>query len=158
MAAGLVVNRRERAPARGADAEDLKEVPRYERALHPLTVDPSIDLRRHRKCIGEHARLADERFVLQAREAFGLRVGRSRALDREQLVRVVYLVDAKDECVEEREHDGHQAEAERHCRHNRQGHERCPAERATGVEHVPHDAVEESRGERTQAHGVDCRP
>ena len=68
-AAGLVVRRCERAPTRGADAEDVEEVPRDERALHPAALDPGVDVRRPRECIGEHARLADERVILRAREA-----------------------------------------------------------------------------------------
>ena len=101
-----------------------------------------------RECIGEHARLADERFILRAREALGLRVGRSLTFDREQLVRVAHLVHAKDVCIEDREHDGHQPEAEPHRRHNRQGHQGRPAERATGVTDVSHQVLEKHRGKR----------
>ena len=42
-------------------------------------------------------------------------VGRSLTFDRGQLVRVVHLVHAKDECVEDREHHGHQSEADPVC-------------------------------------------
>ena len=120
----------------------------------PSILRPSIQLSMsgvHREGIGEHARLADERFILRAREALGLRVGRSLTFDREQLVRVAHLVHAKDEGVEDREHDGHQPEAEPHRRHNRQGHQGRPAERATGVQDVSHHIVDERRATRVAA-------
>ena len=115
-------------------------------------LDPAVDVRRRREGIGEHARLADERVILRAREALGLRVGRSLTFDREQLVRVAHLVHAKDEGVEDREHDGHQPEAEPHRRHNRQGHQGRPEERATGVTDVSHHTVEQRRATRLLLH------
>ena len=151
LSAGLVVRGCERAPTRGADAEDLEEVPRHERALHPLAINPSVDLRRHRECIGEHACLADERFILGVREALGLRVGRLLTSHREQLVWVAHFVDTKNHGVQEREHDGHQPQAEPHRCHNRQRHQGCASERATGVTDVSHHAVDERRAARVAA-------
>ena len=130
----------------------------------PVTSEPSIlrpsirlSMSGGRECIGEHARLADERVILRAREALGLRVGRSLTFDREQLVRVAHLVHAKDHRVEEREHDGHQPEAERHRRHDRQGHQGRPAERATRVQDVPHQAVDPPAAAFVEIHGVGRR-
>ena len=88
------------ASPRGVDPEDLEEVPGYERALRLPAIDPAVDVR-NREGIGEDARLADERFVLRAREGLGLGVGRPLTLDREQLVRVAHLVHAKDHRVED---------------------------------------------------------
>ena len=149
-AAELVVRRCERAATRGADAEDVEEVPRHERALHPPAFDPGVDVHR-REGIGEDARLASERFILRAREALGLRVGRLLTHDREELVRVPHLVHAKQRSVQQREHDGHQAETEPHRRHNRQGHQGRAAERATGVEDVSDQIVDERRAARVAA-------
>ena len=112
--ARFVVQGRERAPARGADAEDVKEIARDERAFQPGAFDPGGDLWRFRKGIGEHRGLANERFILLTREPLGRRVGRSLSLHREQLARVAHVVHAKDERVENREHDGHQPKAQCH--------------------------------------------
>ena len=83
-----------------------------------------------------------DRRLLRAREAFGLRVGRSLTCDREQLVRVANLVHAKDHGVGDGEYGRHQPEAERHRRHDCQGYHGRSAERATGVQDVSHDTVE----------------
>ena len=69
-----------------------KKFPVTRRALHPRALNPAVDVGRRRKCTGEHARLADERFILRPREALGLAVRRSLTFDREQLVRVTHLV------------------------------------------------------------------
>ena len=95
-AARFVVQRCEGTPAHGADTEYLEEIPRDERALQPAALNPGIQLSGCRECLREDARFADERFILRARIGFALRVGRTRSLDCEQLVRVSYLVDAKD--------------------------------------------------------------
>src|SRR5688500_14055122 len=129
-AAELVIRRGERAAARGGDAEDVEEISRHRRSLHPLTIDPSVDVGRLRERTREHTGLADERVILRAREALGLRAGRSLTFDREQLVRVAHLVHTEDERVEEREHDGYQSESKPHCRHYRYGHKGRTPERA----------------------------
>src|SRR5262249_54015006 len=140
--AGLIVRWQERAAARGADAEDVKEVSGDQRACHPAAVDPTVEVRRLREGIGEHADVSHERFVLRPRKTSGLRVGRSLTFDGEQLVRIANLVDAKDEGVEDGECDGHQPEAEADRRHDRQGDQRGPAERAAGIADVAYDLVQ----------------
>ena len=79
-AAGLVVGGCQRAAKCGSDPENLEEVPRDERALQPAPLDPGVDLLRSRECIGEDARLAEERFILRPREGSGSTSGsRSRS-------------------------------------------------------------------------------
>ena len=87
MAAELV-RWRERSSTRGGGAEDLEEVPRHERTLQPLAIDPDIDVWPLREGIREQARLANERIRLLAGEPLGLRVRRSLTFDREQLDRL----------------------------------------------------------------------
>ncbi len=80
-----------------------------------------------------------------------LAVGRARTLDPEQLAGVGDLVDAEEEDVEEGEDDGHQAQAERHGRHDRESRQGRPPERADGVEDVTHAAVDERDAARDRA-------
>ncbi len=82
---------------------------------------------------------------MRPREGLGLRVGQSLTINREQLIGAAHLVNAKDIGVENGEDDGDQPEAEPHRRHNRQGHEGRPSERAQGEADVSHHIVEQHR-------------
>ena len=75
-------------PSAGLAPSTWKKFPVTSGALQPRALDPAVDVRRPRECIGEDTRLADERFIPRAREALGLLVRRSLTFDREQLVRV----------------------------------------------------------------------
>ena len=66
-AAGFVVQWCERAPAYGADSENLEEVSRDEPTLPPHALDPRVNIRRRRESGGEHGRLAKEPFIFEAR-------------------------------------------------------------------------------------------
>ena len=132
----------DRAATRGADAEDVEEVPV---TSEPSSLWPSI----HWSMSGPIANASENtpsrgraRGFMRACEALGRRVGRSLTFDREQFVRIAHLVHAKHECVEEREDDRHEAEAKSHRRHDGQGHDRRAAERAPGVQDVSHQAVD----------------
>src|SRR6185436_9219740 len=92
----LVVCRRERAAAFGADTEDVEEVARDEWPFHPAALDPGINLWGPGERLGEHAGLANERFVLGPGEELWFRVGRPLPLDREQLMRVANVVGPED--------------------------------------------------------------
>ena len=70
--AWLIVRRCERAPAHCADTENVEVIPRDERPLPPVPFDPRFIGTRARERVGEHVRLADERFILRAREGLGL--------------------------------------------------------------------------------------
>ena len=137
----LVVRRCERAPERSADAEDVEEVPCDERALHPAAFDQGLAVLAC-KCIGEHARLAEERFILRARVGFLLRVGGFLTFDREQFVRRAHLIHLKDLRVEDGEDASDKAQAEPDGRHDGQGHEGRPEEQPPGVSDVSGGAVQ----------------
>src|SRR5690606_25788158 len=90
--ARLVVGRRERAAEGRADAEHAEEVAGDEVAFSAYAVDPCSDVGRRRERVGEYVRLAEQRFVLRARESIGLCDRGLPALDLEKLVRRADLV------------------------------------------------------------------
>ena len=110
---GLVVARRQRAPHRGAHAEDPEEVARDERAPHHPSVNTAVDLRHLRVGVCEDAGLAAERVELRAREMLALAVG-AWPFHGEHLVHIRHRIHAKHQRVEHRERHGNQAESERH--------------------------------------------
>ena len=144
----FIVGRRQRASHRGADAHHPEEVARDERAKHQTPVDEAVDLGPLRVGVGEDVGLTTERVVLLARETHAFAVGSSRPLDGEHLMHVGHRIDAKQQCVEHREHRGDQAEPERHRGDDGEGDERSALERAQRVDDVADRVVDEGGAAR----------
>jgi len=110
----FVITGRQRPSHGGADAEHREKVAGHERAKDGPAVNTAIDIGYLSEHIGEDVRLTTERLELSAGEGRTHAVCAARPLNRVHLLDVWHLIDVKQEHVEERERNRHQAEAEGH--------------------------------------------